>query len=239
MSVSALPYCYRGLTCSSLNFWLWLTLKGPGLPTCKRLTTPEESFLLKDQSLWLTFTALVTCLTSWTLGPAHLGYHLDLLLCGSADFPGLISLLAWTVYRPDPSSKAGLWSFLGSRVLQSSQENTGKEDHTLGGCRPSCSASVMSNIRPESPPFHSSPFSLHVSPTTRTFPRELIRVQGDRKSQEFCLWTYLQTIEFVSPTLCKDGTRRVGEKRWIRWGICPQAAENLKGVEITDFHFFQ
>lgn len=39
---------------------------------------------------------------------------------GSTDFPGLISLLAWTVYTPDPSGKAGPWSFLGSCVLQSS-----------------------------------------------------------------------------------------------------------------------
>lgn len=69
-----------GLTCSSLNFWLWLSLKRPRCPTRKRLMTPEESCLLKNQSLWLPFPAFVTCLTSWTLGPAHLTYHLHWLL---------------------------------------------------------------------------------------------------------------------------------------------------------------
>ena len=159
------------------------------------------------------------CLTSWTLGPAHLGYHLHLLLCGSTDFPGFISLLAWTLYTLDPSSKAGLSSFRGGQVLQSSQKNTGKEDHIFGGCRPSCSASVMPNIRPQGPPSHFSPFSLHVSQTARTFPREVIGIQWDL--EEF--WAGIlpmnmlpRTTEFVSKDLCKDGTSLVGKNsRWL------------------------
>lgn len=126
------------------------------------------------------------CLTSWTLGPAHLGYHLHLLLCGSADFPGLISLLACTLYTLDPSSKAGLSLFLSGWVLLSSQKNTEKEDHILGGGRPFCSASMMPNIRPHGPPSHFSPFSLHVSQTVRTLPREVIRMQRDLEPQDSC-----------------------------------------------------
>jgi len=171
------------------------------------------------------------CLTSWTRGPAHLGYHLPLLLCGSADFPGFISLLAWTLYTLDPSSKAGLPSFLGGQVLRSSQKNAGKEDHICGGCRPSCSASVMPNIRPQGPPSHFSPFSLHVSQTARTFPREVIGIQWDL--EEF--WAGIlrmnlspRTTEFVSKDLCKDGTSLVGKKLQMIGFSVPKLLRSLR-----------
>lgn len=131
---------------------------------------------------------LLSRLTSWILGPAHLRYHLYLPLSGSADFLGLISLLC---YMLDPSSEAGLWSLLGSHVLQSSKRNVGKEDHTLDWCWPRLM--TVSNTGQEGPPFHSSSFPLHVSQTTRTFwehfPEKLMRVQGNGKPQEIHRWT--------------------------------------------------
>ena len=153
------------------------------------------------------------CLTSWTLGPAHLGYHLHLLLCGSADFPGLISLLACTLYTLDPSSKAGLLSFLSGWVLLPSQKNTEKEDHILAGCRPSCSASMMPNIRP---PRSSFPFLTLLSPCLTNSENTSQRGNQDAVrpgATGFLPMNMLPwTTEFVSPDLCKDETSLVGKK---------------------------
>ena len=91
-------------------------------------------------------------------------------------------------------------------------------------------------------PESSFPFLTLLSPCLTN--NENISQRGDQgpvrqEATGILLVNILQTIEFVSLTLCKDGTRLVGEKCWILWSSCPQAAENLKGVEVTDLHFFQ
>lgn len=89
---------------------------------------PAEGSLSEESEILLTLAALDTCLTSWTLGPAHVQYHLHWLLLCPADFPVGLDLC----FMPDPLGKAGLWSLLGSLALQSSKKNVGKEDYALG-----------------------------------------------------------------------------------------------------------
>lgn len=151
--------------------------------------TPAESFLPKESE----FLVQSCC-------SCHLSDLLDSRLCPQRVSPPLappwFSWLAWThflfglglCYMPDLLNKAGLWSLLGSLILQSPKKNSGKKHHTLSWCRPSRSDEHFQHQTP-GPPFPCLIFPLHISQTMRTFPREVVRIQRDGEPKEFRVWT--------------------------------------------------